>query len=443
MRNNSSNQLTTSHELALFLLDDQFPNWRVADVRTEVVGNPDQKLSKFMTVDFELESRDALHCPCCGCKAEYYDSMPRRIWDSQPLGSTKTTIGASIPRIKCTNPECSAKISQINVPWAEPQVSLSNSFEDRLIDELSQPSSQKAVAERNDMTKRKVELVMKRAVKRGKKRKKLEPQKDIPEHIAIDEVALTGKEFFTVVTDGTTGTVLFVEEKRTANVLKKFYQQYSKEQLSRLKVISMDMWKPYIAATQEMVPDAEKKIVYDRFHIAAHLNDAVSEVRRAEHARLSKEGNTSLKNSRNIFRKSAANMTDKEIKRLNKYLEVSEITAEAWRVKDFNSSLWKYDDEPSAYNAWTAWIEEARKTGLKPMEKMVSMVENHLSGIVNAVVLGATNAIAESVNSKIKNIKRLSRGFRDGDRAKDAIFFHLGGLNMKHSQGLSSLAMFV
>ena len=76
-----------------------------------------------------------------------------------------------------------------------------------------------------------------------------------------------------------------------------------------------------------MVPDAEKKIVYDRFHIAAHLNDAVSEVRRAEHARLSKEGNTSLKNSRNIFRKSAANMTDKEIKRLNKYLEVSEITA--------------------------------------------------------------------------------------------------------------------
>ena len=205
----------------------------------------------------------------------------------------------------------------------------------------------------------------------------------------------------------------------------------------------MDMWKPYIAATQEMVPDAEKKIVYDRFHIAAHLNDAVSEVRRAEHARLSKEGNTSFENSRNIFRKSTANMTDKEIKRLNKYLEVSEITAEAWRVKDFNSSLWKYDDEQSAYNAWTTWIEEARKTGLKPMEKMASMVENHLSGIVNAVVLGATNAIAESVNSKIKNIKRLSRGFRDGDRAKDAIFFHLGGLNMKHSQGLSSLAMFV
>ena len=162
-------------------------------------------------------------------------------------------------------------------------------------------------------------------------KKLVEPQKDIPEHIAIDEVALTGKEFFTVVTDGATRTVLFVEQKRTANVLKKFYQQYSKEQLSRLKVISMDMWKPYISATQEMVPDAEKKMVYDRFHIAAHLNDAVSEVRRAEHARLSKEGNTSFENSRNIFRKSSENMTDKEIKRLNKYLEVSEITAEAWR----------------------------------------------------------------------------------------------------------------
>ena len=64
-----------------------------------------------------------------------------------------------------------------------------------MIDELSQPSSRRVVAERNDITKRKVELIMKRAVKRGKKRKKLEPQKDIPEHVAIDEVALTGGGF--------------------------------------------------------------------------------------------------------------------------------------------------------------------------------------------------------------------------------------------------------
>ena len=168
MSSNSSTRLKSTSELALFLLDDTFPNWRVANVRTEVVGNPGQKLFKSMMVDFELESRDALQCPCCGCKAEYYDSMPRKVWNRQPLGSTKTTIGASIPRIKCTNPECSVNISQINVPWAKPQVSLFKSSDDQLINELSQPSSRKAVAQKKSMTMQKTDRIMKRAEMRAK-----------------------------------------------------------------------------------------------------------------------------------------------------------------------------------------------------------------------------------------------------------------------------------
>lgn len=55
------------------------------------------------------------------------------------------------------------------------------------------------------------------------------------------------------------------------------------------------------------------------------------------------------------------------------------------------------------------------------------MVRDHLWGIVNAVILRATNGPAERLNSRIKTVKVRSRGFRNRKRFANAIYFHLGG----------------
>jgi transposase len=61
------------------------------------------------------------------------------------------------------------------------------------------------------------------------------------------------------------------------------------------------------------------------------------------------------------------------------------------------------------------------------------MVSEHLYGIHNAVVLGVTNGIAESVNAKIQRVKRMACGFRHRQRFRNAIYFHLGGLDLMPS----------
>ena len=58
------------------------------------------------------------------------------------------------------------------------------------------------------------------------------------------------------------------------------------------------------------------------------------------------------------------------------------------------------------------------------------MIKKHLDGIVTAVVTGATNARAEGFNTMIQKIKRDARGFRNRDRFRAAIYFHLGGLDL-------------
>jgi len=35
--------------------------------------------------------------------------------------------------------------------------------------------------------------------------------------------------------------------------------------LMQIKGIAMDMWDPYVAATRAYVPDADEKIVFDRY----------------------------------------------------------------------------------------------------------------------------------------------------------------------------------
>ena len=52
----------------------------------------------------------------------------------------------------------------------------------------------------------------------------------------------------------------------------------------------MDMWKGYINAAPESVPNAEKKMEFDRFHVMQYVLKAVDKVRRKEHRKLLEEG---------------------------------------------------------------------------------------------------------------------------------------------------------
>ena len=64
------------------------------------------------------------------------------------------------------------------------------------------------------------------------------------------------------------------------------------------------------------------------------------------------------------------------------------------------------------------------------MKKAARTVQTHLWGIINAIVLRVTNAGAESANAKIQWIKKQACGFRSRERFRNAIYFHLGGLDL-------------
>jgi transposase len=77
------------------------------------------------------------------------------------------------------------------------------------------------------------------------------------------------------------------------------------------------------------------------------------------------------------------------------------------------------------------------RSRLDPMVKVGRTVRKHLWGILNAIMLKATNAIAESINATIQKIKARACGFKNRIRFRTAILFHKGGLSMLPSGALT------
>ena len=64
------------------------------------------------------------------------------------------------------------------------------------------------------------------------------------------------------------------------------------------------------------------------------------------------------------------------------------------------------------------------------MIRAAQILQKHLDVIINAIVLKATNALGESMSAKIQKIKPQACGYRNLQRFRNAIMFHLGGLDM-------------
>jgi transposase len=203
--------------------------------------------------------------------------------------------------------------------------------------------------------------------------------------------------------------------------------------------VSMDMWKPYMNATKAHVPDADRKIAFDKFHVARHLGEAVDKVRRHEHRELKAKGDDRLTKTKHAWLINPAAMKPEIWRGWFRDLRQSTLrTAHAWALKEAAMGLWDYISTAWAEKAWRRWLGWAERSQLTPVLKSAAMIREHLGGIINAIVHRATNAGAESINSKIQRIKRMACGFRNRDRFRNAIYFHLGGLDLYPATHTSS-----
>jgi len=159
----------------------------------------------------------------------------------------------------------------------------------------------------------------------------------------------------------------------------------------------------------------------------------VDTVRKQEHRSLLEEGDRTLTGTKYLWLESPRRMGPGRRKLLSLLRDACVRTGRAWALKEMASRLWNYTHKVWARKAWMAWLALASRSKLAPMVKAARMVRKHLEGILNAVVLRTTNGAAESMNAMIKQgkrIKTMACGYRNRDRFRNAILFHVGGLDL-------------
>jgi transposase len=68
------------------------------------------------------------------------------------------------------------------------------------------------------------------------------------------------------------------------------------------------------------------------------------------------------------------------------------------------------------------------------MIRAAQMVEKHLDGIINVIVLKATKVLEEAMNAKIQ---AQACGYHNCQRFSDTIMFHLGGIDLYPQKSLT------
>lgn len=373
-------------------------------------------------VHVECSSKAAQACPKCGKKCPGYDRRERR-WRSMDVGGTATHVVCRVPRVKC--PEHG--VQQIDVPWAERGSRYTAAFESHVIG-LLQDLPRTRVARRTGLGKAAVTGIMKRATGRGLARRRLWHLA----HLAVDEVSYKRRHhYLTIVSDRMTGLVVYVGYGRQKEALAAFYRSLGAERLAAIQSVTMDMWQAYIAATEEWVPDAQKKICFDHFHVSKKILNALRLVLRDEDRELREAGDKSLVGTRYQWMMNPQNMSRAQRRKFFELARRRDLrAARAWAMKEEAARIWRYVRRSWVLKLWMNWLAWAQRCRLRPMVKAGQMVRKHLYGILNAITMSASNAGAEALNSRIRMVKNRSCGFRNIESFRDAVYFHFGGLDL-------------
>jgi len=364
--------------------------------------------SKEKEFDIWLEHRNRAKfgCPECGLPLPLYDHAPTRRWRHLDHGDRLTWLHARLPRVYCLE----HGVRRVQVPWALPESRFTLPFERHAIDVLLE-TDVLGGARLLKLSWDEAWHLMERAVERGQQRKK---RRVIP-YLGVDEKAVARRhQYVTLVCDLNRGTVEYLAENREKTSLDAYYASLSKRQLAGIQAVAMDMWDPYIASTKAHVPNGEKKIVFDRFHIMQHMNEAVDAVRKEENRLLLEADIDILKGTKYLWLFSEENTPEKMAERFGWIRESNLKTARAWAIKESLRGLWSYHRKGWAELYWKEWYFWATHSRLKPVKKVARMIRNHLENVLTYFDHRITNAVSEGLNSKIQTIKKTPTGIAIG-----------------------------
>jgi transposase len=230
---------------------------------------------------------------------------------------------------------------------------------------------------------------------------------ETPEILGIDEVHLN-REMRLVLTNIGERTIVDMIDNRSKKIV--INALYRFKNPKNIKIVAMDMWRPYRDAVAAVLPHAV--VVIDKFHVVKMANDAVEKGRKDLRSKMDQGQIKQLKKDRYLMLKRRRDLDAAQEFLLSGWTENFPEIAELYHAKERFFEIWDSDfTRPQAEAAYDAW-KDAVPSGIRGyFSDLTRAVDNWRYEIFNFFDHRVTNAYTESANNHIKSIAKQGRGY--------------------------------
>lgn len=391
--------------------------------------NDDGSLEAFInTVPLETD------CPYCHGPLISNGHGRTKTINHNALSDRHLTIHWKPKRFKCK--DCGKTITERN-PFTFPGFSNSYTTIRQIMLDLRKPNmTYKDIAERNQVSPTQVQRYFDSYI--------ISPRPYLPENMGIDEIhssmAKYGSAYLLVIVDNVKRCLVDILPSRSKHELKKYFESFPKEERDKVRYITIDMWQPYEDVVKQYCKNCE--VAVDPFHVTEHLVSALTRIRlnimnQVEYGSpsyyLLKKWNwllttsdVDLDNDKQMNHVFNRYLNRRDI--LEMLLSLDENLALGYHLKENFSGFIKECSPENAAEEMKLMLEAFSKADIPEYSEFTSMIHNWSDEIINSFNRPydnrkQSNALAESINSKIRTYLSVSRGNTNFERFRRRMLY--------------------
>ena len=244
-------------------------------------------------------------CPESGGRVKCYDHVGEMVWRHLNIFAHRCEIRGRRPRGRC---ETSGKVYRVAPPWEGLSKHFTKAFEAmalRLLREMPVAAAGRSIDEPDTRLWRMLKAPVAAAY----------PQADWSQVTCVGCAEMSvrkGHHSLSVFCELVGKRVLFAVPGKDKKVWQAFGQALGEPhgRPGAIQEVSIDMSPAYIAGVKENI-GAQAQVVFDKFQVIAHVNDAVDHVRRQEMRFGGWATRNDLKKTRWIWLKNPGNLNEK------------------------------------------------------------------------------------------------------------------------------------
>jgi transposase len=184
--------------------------------------------------------------------------------------------------------------------------------------------------------------------------------------IGIDEVSLRKRHTYRIVVNDLIRErpIWFGGQDRSEASMAEWYRWLGQKKTRGISLAVMDMWKPFRNATASAAPPAA--ILFDKFHVLRHLEEALDQARKSEEARLQGKDRRFIKGQKYRPLSNRDNLSLEGPQALKTSLAANNWLNTAYLLKETFGHLWSYERQAWARRFFVNWKAALKWQRLKP-----------------------------------------------------------------------------